>query len=111
MYLLTFTSSSERMFSCSVSTGHRAAPRQGNGRCDAGYTTLAQGWPATATVTGQPWLSALASDHLTVTWVRSGLPNGVAWTSLTLSDQPMIVLPYHVGMVVKSSATMPSASW
>ena len=39
------------------------------------------------------------------------MPNAVIFTPVTLSDQPMMALPYHIGMDGMSAARRASASW
>ena len=39
------------------------------------------------------------------------MPKAVIFTPSTLSDQPIVVLPYHIGMEAMSLARSASASW
>ena len=48
---------------------------------------------------------------MTATDEKSIVPKAVIFTPVTLSDQPIVALPYHIGMEAMSFARSASASW
>ena len=50
-------------------------------------------------------------DHFMETDEKSIVPKAVIFTPVTLSDQPMVAVEYHIGMAGMLSARRASASW
>src|SRR6476620_3359997 len=56
-------------------------------------------------------LGTRRSGYFRETDAKSIAPNAVIFTPVTLSDQPMVAVEYHIGMAGMLSARRATASW